>query len=98
MEAEKILKRYPDKIPIIVDTDSDFILDKYKYLVPKELTVAQFVYVIRKKTKLPPEKAIFLFVGKSIPPSVSSLGFIYDSNKSDDNFLYISIRGENVFG
>jgi hypothetical protein len=37
-------------------------LDKKKYLVPADLTVGQFVYVIRKRIKLSPEKAIFVFV------------------------------------
>ena len=31
-------------------------IDKKKYLVPMDLTVGQFVYVIRKRIKLSPEK------------------------------------------
>eukprot|EP01018_Ginkgo_biloba_P037338 Gb_21524 [translate_table: standard] len=37
-------------------------IDKKKYLVPADLTVGQFVYVIRKRIKLSAEKAIFIFV------------------------------------
>jgi GABA(A) receptor-associated protein len=40
-------------------------IDKKKYLVPADLTVGQFVYVIRKRIKLSPEKAIFIFVDES---------------------------------
>jgi hypothetical protein len=30
--------------------------------------VGQFIYVIRKRIKLPSEKAIFIFVGNYVPP------------------------------
>ena len=43
-------------------------IDKNKFLVPKDLTLGQFVYVIRKRMKLPPEKAIFVFIKKCLPP------------------------------
>jgi GABA(A) receptor-associated protein len=38
-----------------------------RYLVPADLTVGQFVYVIRKRIKLTPEKAIFVFVRNVLP-------------------------------
>ncbi|KAI7985216.1 Autophagy-related protein 8e [Camellia lanceoleosa] len=41
-----------------------------KYLVPADLTVGQFVYVIRKRIKLSAEKAIFIFVDNVLPPTV----------------------------
>jgi GABA(A) receptor-associated protein len=37
--------------------------------VPSDLTVGQFVYVIRKRIKLSPEKAIFIFVKNVLPPT-----------------------------
>lgn len=40
-----------------------------RYLVPSDLTVGQFVYVIRKRIKLSPERAIFIFVRNILPPS-----------------------------
>lgn len=40
-----------------------------RYLVPSDLSVGQFVYVIRKRIKLPPEKAVFLFVNNALPPT-----------------------------
>lgn len=44
-------------------------IDKKKYLVPADLTVGQFVYVIRKRIKLSPEKAIFIFINNVLPPT-----------------------------
>lgn len=40
-----------------------------RYLVPADLTVGQFVYVVRKRIKLSAEKAIFVFVKNSLPPT-----------------------------
>ena len=40
-----------------------------RYLVPAELTVGQFVYVVRKRIKLSAEKAIFVFVSNVLPPT-----------------------------
>jgi hypothetical protein len=40
-----------------------------RYLVPADLTVGQFVYVIRKRIKLSSEKAIFIFVKNVLPPT-----------------------------
>lgn len=40
-----------------------------RYLVPADLTVGQFVYVVRKRIKLSAEKAIFVFVKNMLPPT-----------------------------
>ena len=69
-----------------------------RYLVPADLTVGQFVYVIRKRIKLSPEKAIFIFVNNVLPPTAALMSSIYDEHKDDDGFLYIAYSGENTFG
>ena len=101
-EALRIMKKYPDRIPIIVERSSSDttteLINKNKYLAPSSLTVGQFVYVIRKRLVLPPEKAIFLFIGGILPPTASLLGSIYDERKDRDHFLYITYSGENTFG
>lgn len=40
---------------------------KCRYLVPGEITLGQFVYVIRKRINLSAEKAIFMFVDNVLP-------------------------------
>lgn len=37
--------------------------------MPADLTVGQFVYVVRKRIKLSAEKAIFIFVKNILPPT-----------------------------
>lgn len=99
--STRVLNKYYDLVPIICEkSEKSNIedLDKQKYLVPADLTVGQFIFVIRKRLKLPPEKAIFLFVNGIIPPSTELIINIYNFHKNEDGFLYISYSGENVFG
>ncbi|XP_057756185.1 autophagy-related protein 8C-like isoform X1 [Arachis stenosperma] len=73
-------------------------IDKKKYLVPADLTVGQFVYVVRKRMMLGAEKAIFVFVNNTLPPTASLMSAIYEEHKDQDGFLYMTYSGENTFG
>ena len=73
-------------------------IDKNKYLVPSDLTVGQFVYVIRKRMKLPAEKTIFVFVNRQLPSTAALLSTVYKDNADADGFLYVTYSGENTFG
>jgi len=67
-DAERIRAKFPERIPVICEKSpgSDIPdIDKQKYLVPGDLTVCQFMCVIRKRIKLEPEKAMFFFVHDS---------------------------------
>lgn len=100
-EASRILQKFNDRIPVICEKveKSDIAeIDKRKYLVPSDLTVGQFVYVIRKRIKLPSEKAIFIFVNDILPPTAALLSTVYDEHKDEDGFLYVLYSGENTFG
>ncbi|KAI3628176.1 hypothetical protein CBS14141_002177 [Malassezia furfur] len=94
-EADRIRQKYPDRIPVICEkadkTDIPTI-DKKKYLVPSDLTVGQFVYVIRKRIKLMPEKAIFIFVGDVLPATAALMSSIYEEYHDEDGFLYVCGR------
>merc|ERR1712026_314989 len=70
-EGEKIRRKYPDRVPVIVEKSPKARigdLDKKKYLVPSDLTVGQFYFLIRKRISLRPEDALFFFVNNVIPP------------------------------
>lgn len=102
VDSDKILSKYPDRIPVIVDVfhlnAKSINLDKHKYLVPADLMISQFMYIIRKRCKLTPEKAIFLFIENTLPPSSMLMGEIYKNKKNIDGFLYITISEESTFG
>ena len=100
-ESKRIMKKYSGRVPIIcerADTSDVELINKNKYLVPIDLTLGQFVFVIRKRLKLDPSKAIFLFIGNIIPPTASLMMTLYDEYKDNDGFLYIKYSGENTFG
>ncbi|XP_057470615.1 autophagy-related protein 8C-like [Actinidia eriantha] len=100
-ESSRIREKYPDRIPVIVEKAerSDIPdIDKKKYLVPADLSVGQFVYVVRKRIKLGAEKAIFVFVKNTLPSTAALMSAIYEENKDEDGFLYITYSGENTFG
>mmetsp|Transcript_6304 Transcript_6304/g.9428 ORF Transcript_6304/g.9428 Transcript_6304/m.9428 type:complete len:146 (-) Transcript_6304:200-637(-) len=100
-EAKRIREKYPDRIPVICEKDpkSDIPeIDKKKYLVPQDLTVGQFVYVIRKRIKVKAEKAIYIFIDNVLPPTAALMSSIYEQRRDVDGFLYIVYSGENTFG
>lgn len=71
-ESNKIRSKYPDRIPVVVEKAPNSQIqdiDKRKFLVPNDISVAQFMWIIRRRIQLPAEKAIFLFVGKVLPQS-----------------------------
>lgn len=100
-EGERIRKKYPDRVPIIVEKApksriSD--LDKRKYLVPNDLTVGQFYFLIRKRIQLRAEDALFFFVNNQIPPTSATIGALYQEHADEDKFLYIAYSDESVYG
>ncbi len=102
-ESNRVLQKYQDRIPIICEKNKQASkdcpdIDKKKYLVPRDLTMGQFLYVVRKRMNIPAEKAIFLFVGNTVAPSTSLISNVYNSHVDKDGFLYITYSYENVFG
>lgn len=99
--SSKILSKYPDCVPIILSKAKNCNIpncSKVKFLVPSEITVNKFVFEIRKHIELGSEQAIFLFINNVIPPTSSSIGQIYQHQKDEDGFLYITYTGESTFG
>jgi GABA(A) receptor-associated protein len=102
IESSRIIQKYPDRVPVIVENvpgnKSIPKLDKTKYLVPNDMTLGQFAFTIRRRVKLEPEKAMFLFVNNKMLPCSELMGKIYVDNAEDDMFLYMVLQGENTFG
>ncbi|XP_044273059.1 gamma-aminobutyric acid receptor-associated protein [Varanus komodoensis] len=73
-------------------------LDKKKYLVPSDLTVGQFYFLIRKRIHLRAEDALFFFVNNVIPPTSATMGQLYQEHHEEDFFLYIAYSDESVYG
>lgn len=105
-ESRRIRSKYPERVPVIAEPAKNCSLAlaegeelKTKFLVPNSLTIGQFIYIIRKRQKLTPEQAIFLFVnGRTIPAHTALMSQIYEEHGSPDGFLYMEYSGESTFG
>jgi len=102
--GDLIRRQYPDRIPIIIDRSRDIPkLDKYKYLVPDNITIPEFLHVLRKRLHLSAEKALFVVIKHengymSYPTGTESLRDIYFTSKGEDHFLRVLIQSESTFG
>ncbi|CAF2134006.1 hypothetical protein IGI04_028311 [Brassica rapa subsp. trilocularis] len=69
IEASRTRDKYPDRMKCMLQVIVEKAERSLMYLVPDDLTVGQFVYVVRKRIKLSAEKAIFVFVKNTLPPT-----------------------------
>jgi len=94
--------KYPGRIPVIIEKckhdKSEFVIDRPKYLIPVELSMSEFISLIRKRIKIDSHKAIFIFIDNLLLPMTQVMGEIYNLHKDPDGFLYVTYRLENTFG
>ncbi|CAG7908602.1 unnamed protein product [Brassica rapa] len=81
-ESLRIIEKYPDRIHVIVEKAE-------KFEIPN---------IDKKKIKLSSEKAIFIYVDNVLPPTGEILSSVYEEEKYEDGFLYITYSGETTFG
>ena len=99
-EYLRIKSKHPNKIPVICEKHHNSSLpqnDKQKYLVDPDLTLGHFMYVIRKRIKLDPSQAIYMFIQGKIPSSNETIQSIYHNYFDEDGFLYMSYTNEDTF-
>ena len=101
-ECNRIITKHPERIPVVVCKGHNDIdlpdIDKNKFLVPKDMTIGQFVYIIRKRIKLDSNHALFVLINNTLQPTNKSLDDIYMDHKDEDGYLYIIYSSENTFG
>lgn len=103
-ECSRIIEKFPGRIPLIVErasrkTDTVPLIDKNKFLVPGDLTLGQFIFVIRKRITLSSDQALFVFVGNTLPTTGCLMRELYLQYRDpEDGFLYVKYCGENTFG
>lgn len=101
-ESKRIIEKYSDKIPVILEKGESTLLPnikKQKFLLQRDLTVGQYLYIIRQQLKLDSSESMFLIVNESyIPPNSASIEEIYTNHADKDGFLYITYSAQQVFG
>ena len=94
---EKLLVKYPDRIPLIVESrlgDGQV----FKYMVPKDRTIAALMTQLRKYIKMSPKKAIYIFADGYLPPNSYTVGQVWEHHRNNENVLHIYYSLENTFG
>jgi GABA(A) receptor-associated protein len=101
-ESSRVLDKFPDRIPVICEPGKNTHklpkIDKTKFLVPKDITIAHFVMIIRGRLKLDASVALFFVVGDVIASSNSTMNELYANHADADGFLYMTYSEENTFG
>ncbi|XP_054882560.1 microtubule-associated proteins 1A/1B light chain 3C-like [Poeciliopsis prolifica] len=95
MEVAGIRSKFPNKIPVIIeryDKEKNLPpLDKTKFLVPHELTMTQFVTIIRNRMALLHNQTFNLFINrKSLATLSLTMAQVYKDHQDDDGFLYMT--------
>lgn len=99
LEFLRIHDKYPNRIPIIVEQTNEIPdIMKHKFLVPEDITIGQFSYILRKRIKLSSDKAMYILFDKKYMNTSKCLREIYEKFKDKDGFLYCVVSGENTFG
>jgi GABA(A) receptor-associated protein len=100
-EATEILRKYPDKIPVIVEPSSnsnDANLERNKFLCPKDISISQFLVILRNRLSLKATQSIYLFINNKTPSNNLLIGDVYLNNCDTDKFLKIKYGLETFFG
>ena len=93
-----IARRYPDRVPIIINENSDFQIDKRKYLVPNSMTMGNFISYLRKRIDIRDSEAMFVILNNILPPVSATLDILQAEHADGDGFLNIRLQKENTFG
>ena len=102
-EANRIIKEYNNRMPIICEpapkSNLPFI-NKTKYLVPSDMTISQFQFIIRRRIDLSQNSSLYLMTPKGITLiGDKTIREIYNIYKDrEDNFLYIYYDSELTWG
>ncbi|KAH7822195.1 putative light chain 3 [Monocercomonoides exilis] len=104
-EIDKIRKKYPDRVPILCERHSRAKIPEMsqkKFLVQENITIGEFLRIIRRNISLDQEKSLFVFIDNRIPNTGDPLSVIYSEymkkHQGDDGYLYMLYTDEATFG
>ncbi|XP_069036714.1 microtubule-associated proteins 1A/1B light chain 3C [Lepisosteus oculatus] len=102
-EVCSIRSRFPNKLPVIVERYAREktlpLLDKTKFLVPQEMTMGQFVTLLRNRIELQASQAFYLLVaGRTLASLSVTMAEVYACHRDPDGFLYITYASQETFG
>ena len=101
-DSKQIQSQFPCRIPVICErykySTNTPLIDKKKYLVPLNITMGEFIGLIRKRMKIRSDMALFCFTGGFMTSNAQFMANLYSEYRDEDGFLYIYYATENTFG
>lgn len=102
-EVASMRERFPSKIPVIVERYAKEknlpLLSKTKFLVPQELTMSQFVTVVRNRLQISARQSFYLLIDNRSMANLSmSISDVYAECGDEDGFLYVTYASQEMFG
>ena len=102
-ESRRICAKYPGRVPVVVERSRSSVslpqIDKPKFLAPNELTVGQFLFVVKKRLQCSSEQAMYLLANDTtLMNASSSMCTVFEQYRDEDGFLYVAYAIENTFG
>ena len=101
-ERIKATARRPGYVPAVLEPGTDTALDRLereKFMLPRDLTGAQLLYIMRRRLTMKSSQALFLVCRRRMVCATDRVGDLYIRYKDpEDGFLYVTFTLEHAFG
>ena len=95
--GQKLRERYPNRVPVVLSSNSE--LRTTKFLLPTDMSAAQFLSVARRHINdVHKNEALFMTVGGRMPMLQQTVLELDRSHSGDDGILRVAVNKENTFG
>lgn len=101
-KARDVAQKHPTKIIVVVHRSAGTVLKlrRRKFVVPCEVTLSEFVCIVRKHSALMPSEAFFLFekTSRRMVSGSSTIQELALRHVDGDRILHMEYCTENAFG
>ena len=92
-ECLHIMQTYPKRIPIILEHQANrkkkYKDIKVKYVVSNQLTIRQFLYIIKTKLDIEEDDELKCIIDNILVKAEDNVQDVYQKNKDKDGYVYI---------
>ena len=99
-EAERIRKKHPGTIPVVVHSKDGAETRAYNFIVPENVPLFVFMTTVRKHVPVNSFDGVYLLdLNGKYSPGTWTIGDIFKNVDGPTNgFLHLCVRNESAFG